>query len=166
MAVYHESFKVKSNNHKPIFHDVTDKVKEALSNSKIKNGIVTVYSQHTTCSVIIQEESHDTILDGTKFLLQDLLDVLEKIIPTCKREGNYLHPGPEHIKHAEEDLNELGVWSLNTDAHLRSCIIGRSETIPIVDAKLELGDFGQIYFIDFDSVRTRERFVHIQIIGE
>lgn len=166
MAVYHESFKVKNYNHKPIFHDVTEKVKEIVSSTNIKNGIVVVYSQHTTCSIIIQEESHDVTMDGTKFLMQDLLDVLEKIIPTCKREGNYLHPGPLHIKHAEENLNELGVWSLNTDAHLRSCIIGRSETIPLVDSKMELGEFGEIYLVDFDSVRTRERFVHVQIIGE
>ena len=85
MSVYHESFKVKNNNHKPIFHDVTEKVKEIVSNTNIKNGIVVVYSQHTTCSIIIQEESHDVTMDGTKFLMQDLLDVLEKIIPTCKR---------------------------------------------------------------------------------
>lgn len=87
-----------------------------------------MYSQHTTCSVIIQEESHDTIFDGTKFILQDLLDVFEKIIPKYRKEGQYLHPGPKHIKHATENLNELEVWSLNTDAHLRSCLLGRSES--------------------------------------
>ena len=77
-----------------------------------------------------------------------------------------MHPGPEHITHAMVNLDEEAVWSLNTDAHLRSCLIGRSETIPIVDEKLELGEFGQIYFIDFDSVRARERVVRVQIVGE
>ena len=166
MTVYHNSFKVQNDKTKPIFHDVTDKIKEIVSISSVKNGIAVVYSQHTTCSVIIQEESHDTILDGTKFILQDLLDIFEKIIPKCRKEGQYLHPGPKHIKHATEDLNELEVWSPNTDAHLRSCILGRSESIPIINRKLELGEFGEIYFVDFDSVRRRERFVHIQIIGE
>jgi secondary thiamine-phosphate synthase enzyme len=142
MTVYQKSFQLQSKNHKPNFHDVTEKVKEIVSDSGIKNGIATIYSQHTTCSVIIQEESHDATLDGTKYLLQDLLDVFQKIIPRCRKGGEYLHPGPEHIKCAVEKLNEQAIWSLNTDAHLRSCILGRSETIPIIDEKLELGEFG------------------------
>jgi len=166
MVVYHDSFKVKNNMNKAIFHNITIKVKEIVSASSIKNGIVVVYSQHTTCSVIIQEESHDTIFDGTKFILQDLLDIFEKTIPKCRREGQYLHPGPKHIKHATEGLNEQAVWSLNTDAHLRSCLLGRSESIPVINGKLELGEFGEIYFADFDSVRKRERFVQVQIVGE
>ena len=165
MAVCHEFFRITSGS-KPIFHDVTDKIKKIVSKSGIKNGTTTVYSQHTTCSVIIQEESHDTTFDGTKFLLQDLLDIFEKIIPRCRRENQYLHPGPKHIEHAVGNLRESPVWSLNTDAHLRSCVLGRSETIPIIDGKLELGEFGQIYFIDFDAVRERERVVRVQVIGE
>lgn len=165
MAVHQESFRIETEA-KPTFHDVTDKVREIAARSGIRNGIVAVYSQHTTCSVMIQEESHDSTYDGTKFLLQDLLDVFQKMIPSCRREGQYLHPGPEHIKHATENLDELAVWSLNTDAHLRSCLMGRSETIPLVDGRLELGEFGQIHFIDFDSVRARERIVRTQIVGE
>jgi len=166
MTVHHHSFKVKNDKSKPIFHDVTDKVGEIVRTSSVGNGIAVVYSQHTTCSVIIQEECHDTINDGTKFILQDLLEVFDDIIPKCIREGQYLHPGPEHIDVATKELNESSTWSLNTDAHLRSCILGRSESIPIIDGKLELGDFGKIYFVDFDSVRKRERNVHIQIVGE
>jgi secondary thiamine-phosphate synthase enzyme len=163
---HHKCFKVQSNGHKPTFHDVTGKVKEFVASSGVKNGIATVYSQHTTCSVIIQEEAHDATLDGTKFVLQDLLDVFEKIIPRCRKSGQYMHPGPAHIQHATKNLGEEAVWSLNTEAHLRSCILGRSETIPIIDGVLELGDFGMIYFVDFDCVRERERSVHVQIIGE
>ena len=166
MTVYHDSYKVKNNKNKEAFYDITSKVKEIVSNSSVKNGIAVVYSQHTTCSVIIQEDSYDTTFDGTKFVFQDLLDIFEKIIPKCRREGQYLHPGPKLIKHATEDLHELVAWALNTDAHLRSCLLGRSESIPIINEKLELGEFGKIYFVDFDSVRKRERLVHIQIIGE
>ena len=164
MAVYHKSFSVNTEA-KPSFSDVTDKVEEIVADSGIGSGIVTVYSQHTTCSVMIQEEAHDTTYNGTKYILQDLLDVFQKIIPRCRKEGDYLHPGPEHIKDAVS-RKELPVWSLNTDAHLRSCIMGRSEAIPLVDGKLELGEFGQIYFVDFDAVRARERTVRIQIVGE
>jgi len=165
MVVLNDSFKVKNPNNKPVFHDITERIKEIISNSQVENGIVVVFSQHTTCSVIIQEDSHDTNADGTKFLLQDLLNIFENIIPECKKEGQYLHPGQEHLKYAES-LNEQRNWCLNTDAHLRSCILGRSETIPIKDSKMILGEFGKIYLIDFDSIRKRERTVNIQIIGE
>ena len=166
MAVVHNVFQVKNDVIKPKFHDITKKVKEYIRDSGIKNGIAVIYSQHTTCSVIIQEESHDTTYEGTKFILQDLLDIFEKTIPKCRKEGQYMHPGREHIDHAIKNLGEEATWSLNTDAHLRSVMLGRSETIPIIDGEPELGEFGEIYFVDFDSVRKRQRNVHLQIIGE
>ncbi len=166
MTVYHATAAVHSPLMKPMFHDVTGPAADAVARSGVANGIVTVYSQHTTCSVIIQEESHDRLYDGTEHLLQDLLDRLETLIPTCRHEGQYLHPGPKHISHAVSDLGEEAVWSLNTDAHLRSCLIGRSETIPIVAGHLQLGEFGRIYFVDFDGVRARDRIVQFQVLGE
>lgn len=166
MTVHHARFPVQSPLRKPMFHDVTDQVKEAVRDSGVRNGIVNVYSQHTTCSVMIQEEAHDTLYDGTKFILQDLLDVFEKIMPACRKEGQYLHPGKEHIDHAVNNLGEEAVWSLNTDAHLRSCLLGRSETLPVEDGRVQLGEFGEIYFIDFDTVRERQRTVRVQVLGE
>lgn len=165
MTVYHEFFKIQTDP-RPSFYDVTEQVKAIVSRSGVKEGIAVVFSQHTTCSVMIQEESHDTTLNGTKFILQDLLNVFDGLIPKCQHEGQYLHPGPKHVQYAVEELNESPAWALNTDAHLRSSLMGRSETVPILAGKLELGEFGQIYFIDFDGVRSRERTVRVQIIGE
>jgi secondary thiamine-phosphate synthase enzyme len=165
MTVHHEVFELDTEP-KPSFYDVTDRVKAIVARSGVKDGIAVVYSQHTTCSVMIQEESHDTTYNGTKYLLQDLLDVLQTVIPQCRREGQYLHPGPQHIEYATEVLGESAAWSLNTDAHLRSCILGRSESIPILQGNLELGEFGLVYFIDFDGVRARKRKVRVQIVGE
>jgi secondary thiamine-phosphate synthase enzyme len=166
MTVHHETVRVHSPLHKPMFHDVTAAAESAVAGSGIRNGTITVYSQHTTCSVIIQEESHDRLYDGTEHLLQDMLDRLEVLVPTCRHEGQYLHPGQLHIRHAVEDLDEEATWSLNTDAHIRSGLIGRSETIPVVDGRMELGEFGRIYFVDFDGVRARDRTVHLQLVGE
>jgi secondary thiamine-phosphate synthase enzyme len=165
MVAYHELFMLITDA-KPSFYDVTARVKEIVSRSGVRDGIAVIYSQHTTCSVIIQEESHDETYAGTKFLLQDLLDVFEKVAPECRKEGQYMHPGPRHIEYVTKDLGELPTWSLNTDAHLRSCMMGRSETVPLVAGELQLGEFGQIYFIDFDGTRARERFVRVQVIGE
>lgn len=165
MTVHHHAFEVQSKQ-QVTFHDVTSEVERAVADSGASQGIAAVYSQHTTCSVMLQEESHDTTPDGTKFLLRDLLDIFEKLTPKCLEYGQYHHPGDEHIEHATKNLGEQAEWSLNTDAHLRSCLMGRSETIPIVDGKLQLGEFGQVYFIDFDTVRPRKRTVRIQVLGE
>jgi secondary thiamine-phosphate synthase enzyme len=165
MTVYHELFEINTEA-RATFHDVTDQVKAIVARSGVTNGITVVFSQHTTCSVMIQEESHDTTYNGTKYILQDLLDVFEAIIPQCRREGQYLHPGPQHAAYAVDTLGEKVEWSLNTDAHLRSCLMGRSESIPLVGGKLELGQFGQVYFIDFDGTRARKRIVRVQIVGE
>jgi secondary thiamine-phosphate synthase enzyme len=164
MATYHESFKIQSDR-RPTFHDITEKVEDVLMHANIKDGIVLVYSQHTTCSVLVQEESDDKNYWGTGLLLQDLVDVFEKICPTCRTEGQYLHPGPKHIEIATKKRKEEAFWSLNTDAHLRSCILGRSVSLPAIQGKLELGEFGRIFFADFDQVRARQRTVIVQIVG-
>ena len=164
MTVYHEIFKIQSDR-RPPFHDVTDQVQVALKKSKVKEGILLVFSQHTTCSVMIQEASDDINYWGTELLMQDLVNVLTKIVPTCLTEGQYLHPGPKHIQ-AAAGRDELASWSLNTDAHLRSVLMGRSVSVPVNDSAMILGEFGRIYFADFDQVRARERNVRVQIVGE
>lgn len=164
MTVYHDTFQIQSDR-RPTFEDVTEQVKKIYQNSRVANGILVVFSQHTTCSVLIQEASDDVNYWGTELLMQDLVNSLEKIIPTCKTEGQYLHPGPKHIQ-AAAGRDEEAFWSLNTDAHLRSVLLGRSVTIPVVDGELVLGEFGRIYFADFDQVRARQRTVRVQIVGE
>lgn len=163
--VYRESFRVQSNDKICSFHDVTEKTQEIAKRSGIKNGIVVVYSHHTTCCVITQECAFDRSVTGLETLQQDLVDIMDDIIPICKHERMYLHPGPKALAFAEEH-GEDARGCHNTDAHLRSSIIGRSETIVLIDAELDLGEFGRVYFIDFDQTRARERTVQIMIIGE
>lgn len=165
MTIYHKVIEVNSDN-LPSFHDVTDQVVSTVANSGINNGIAVVYSQHTTCSIIIQEDSRDETYTGTKFIFQDLLDVLDNLIPQCKKEGQYLHPGPKCVEYSVSEVGEKAAWTLNTDAHLRSSLIGRSEAIPIVNGDLELGEHGHIYFADFDGTRSRKRNMRVQVIGE
>lgn len=161
--IIHESFKIQSIA-RPTFHDVTDEVAAIIQNNGVKDGIALVFSQHTTCSVFIQEQSDDVDYYGTQFVLQDMVNAMSKIIPTCDTENQYLHPGPVHIEIAGRERNEEPWWSLNTDAHLRSVLLGRSESVPVLDGKMMLGEFGRIYFADFDQVRARERTVRVQIV--
>ncbi len=163
--VYNESFKLESRHRAVSFHDVTEQVKEIAARSGIKNGIVVVYSHHTTCSVITQECAFDMSMTGLETLQQDLVNVFENIIPTCRYEGMYLHPGQKALVFAEEH-GEDNFGCHNTDAHLRSSIIGRNVTIVSVNGELDLGEFGRIHFIDWDQTRGRTRTVQVMIIGE
>lgn len=163
--LYKKSLKLESNHRAVSFHDITDSVKEIVKESKINNGILVVYSHHTTCSVITQECAFDMSMTGLETLQQDLVNVFEEIIPTCRYEGMYLHPGPKALKFAEEH-GEDNFGCHNTDAHLRSSIIGRSITVVIDDGVADLGEFGRIHFIDFDQTRGRNRTVQIMVIGE
>lgn len=165
MSYYHYQFVVNSDR-RIIFEDVTEKVCDQIVNSGIISGAMTIYSQHTTCSVFIQEQSDDVNYWGTQYILQDMVNGLEKIFPKCEAEGQYLHPGPLHIEIAKREREEEPFWSLNTEAHLRSVLLGRSVTVPIIDGKAVLGEFGRIYFADFDQVRARSRIVRVVIAGE
>ena len=120
--VYAKKFKVMSNNGIVTFHNVTAQVKELLKESGIQNGTVTVYSHHTTCCVITQEAAFDMSMTGLETLQQDFVEMFEQILPTQRKEGMYLHPGPKALKFAEEhDEDARGCH--NTDAHLRSALV-------------------------------------------
>jgi|1185.fasta_scaffold353052_1 secondary thiamine-phosphate synthase enzyme len=165
MAVHHATIDIDSEA-RVTFHDVTAQVAGRLRDCGIENGLAVISSPHTTCSVLIQEESHDTTHLGVEFLMQDLTDVLGRIIPDCTAEGQYRHPGPLHIEGAIRERAEEAWWSLNVDAHLRSVILGRSESVPVVAGRLALGEFGRIYFADFDQMRARPRNVQLTFMGE
>ena len=162
--VYREAITVQSNDKVCTFHDVTAQVREIVGRSGIQNGIVVVYSHHTTCSVITQECAFDYSMTGLETLQQDLVDVFEEWIPTCRREGQYLHPGPKALVFAAEH-GEDARGCHNTDAHLRSSIIGRNVTVVLIDGQMDLGDFGFIHFIDWDQTRARKRTVQVMVIG-
>ena len=163
--VYREAIKLQSNDKVVTFHDVTDRVKEIAAASGIRDGIVVVYSHHTTCSVITQECAFDVSMTGLETLQQDLVDVFEKVVPTCSREGIYLHPGPKALAFAAS-VGEDARGCHNTDAHLISSIIGRNVTIVMAEGEMDLGEFGHIHFIDWDKTRGRSRTVQVMVIGE
>jgi len=165
MKIVTEYIKLDSPGMRPTYHSITDQVKDIVARAQVNAGICVVFSRHTTCTVIIEEDSMDMAYTGATYLQQDLTDVLESMIPTCRKEGQYMHPGPLATEFAATH-GEDKPGTLNTDGHLRSSIMGRSESIPIIDGKLELGDFGHIYFIDLDQTRPRQRRVVVQIIGE
>lgn len=180
MAVYKESIRLQSHGITPTFCNITPQVKEAIANSDIKEGIVTIISPHTTCSVFFEEFVHDYIGKGvdekTEFLQKDLNLCLQKIVPDQTEmppAGEYMYPGEAHFKDVESWPNAAEYLPggdrtalLNADAHIKSTIIGSSATLEVTDGKLGVGSTGYIYFVDFDRTRERTRTCKIIIIGE
>lgn len=119
------------------FHDITAQVKLAVRESGVSEGLCTVYCPHTTAAITINENADPDVQRDLKFALADAFGESDR---------------PE-FHHAEG----------NSHAHLKSSLVGASETIPISAGKLALGIWQGIYFCEFDGPRHR-RF-HVQIIG-
>lgn len=149
------------------FFDVTEQVKEMIKKSGIENGTVTVQSPHTTCAVFFEEYVHDENPIGHDYLQMDLNKGLRKIFPD-ETEFNdyYFYPGIKHLTRPERPHFEFEGISLNGPAHLKSTLLGASQTFVIHQGKLQTGSFGSVWFVDFDSTRPRKRKCIICIQGE
>ncbi len=112
--------------------DITQDVIDIVNNSGILNGLVNVYAQGATAAVMIQENWDISVQT-------DMLNLLRKHIP----KGVWLHDSQDG----------------NGDAHLKAGLIGPSETIPLIDGKLALSTWQNIFFCEFDGPRTKRRVV-------
>ncbi|WP_010233148.1 YjbQ family protein [Clostridium arbusti] len=171
MVVYNDELILRSNGNRVSYFEITNKIREIVAKSGVKNGICVVVSPHTTCSVFFEEYSHDRNYTGDEYLQVDLNNTFEKILPRCLSDGQYYHPGPEHTAFGDTLSAEYVPDSdhralLNTEAHLKGTFIGSSETFIIQDSKLQIGGVGYIYFVDWDQNRVRDRHCKVQILGE
>lgn len=123
-------------------HDITNKVEKEVQQSKIKSGSVTVYTQHTTCAIKINENEEK--------LREDMLFFLEKIVP---QKGKYGH-----------DIAPVD-GRKNAHSHLKALLLTASETIPIQNGKMMLGSWQRIFLIELDGPREK-RNVIIHCMGE
>ena len=132
--------------------DVTDDVRAAVERSEVENGMVLVYSPHTTCAVVINE-----LEDG---FLEDFAEFLAELAPA---EGRY-------YRHDDLAVRTQGIEDDTADfpnghSHLRAGMLSSSsQSIPIVDGSLLLGTWQRVFFCELD--RSRPRKVFIQVIGE
>jgi secondary thiamine-phosphate synthase enzyme len=120
--------------------DITHNVVEAVTRSKLRNGIVTVFIPGSTGAI--------TTIEYESGLLIDLPNILERVAP---KKLVY-----EHEKRWHDG---------NGHSHVRASIIGPSITVPFINGRLTLGTWQQIIFIEFD-VRSRNRNIVLQIIGD
>jgi len=123
------------------FENISERVRQALASTSLRTGILTVFIQHTTASVLIIEDEPGIRAD-TKVLWQRLI------------------PADPNWQHNQRNRGED-----NGHSHLRGQMQGQSLTIPFNDRMMMLGTWQQIVILDFDT-RPRTRELVIQIIGE
>ena len=146
------SLKVTSNT-APEFIDITEEVAEYLSQSEITNGIVVVFSRHTTCSVVIQENE--------PLLLEDFKEMLNRLSPS---KGVYKH-NDFSVRTVHMHENECA----NGHSHCQGLILGTSETIPVLQGKMYLGEWQRIFLLELDGEKADQvayREVIVQIMGQ
>ena len=114
-------------------YSITSQVCEAITKSGVKEGIAVVFCSHTTAGITINENFGDDVV-------HDLLLGLDKAFPDRR-----------------EFIHNEG----NSSAHIKSSVVGVSETIIISNGKPLLGTWQGIYFCEFDPPRSRKFFVKV-----
>ena len=112
--------------------DITPEVKAVVARSGIRNGLVNLYAQGATAAIMIQENWDDSVQT-------DVINLLRKLAPN----GVWLHDAQDG----------------NGDSHLKSGLVGPSETVPLIDGQLGLSTWQNIFFCEFDGPRSDRRIV-------
>ena len=115
-----------------ILVDITDQVAAAVQRSGIQSGLVSVYAQGATAAIMIQENWDESVQT-------DVINLLRQMIPR----GVWLHDQQDG----------------NGDSHLKAGLVGPSETIPIMDGRLGLSRWQNIFFCEFDGPRQERQVV-------
>ncbi|MDA3881701.1 MAG: secondary thiamine-phosphate synthase enzyme YjbQ [Bacteroidales bacterium] len=113
-------------------YDITQKVSHIVSSSGIQEGLAQVYVQGATAGIMIQENWDDSVQT-------DVINFLEKIIP----KGVWLHDAQDG----------------NGDSHLKAGLVGPSESIPIINGKLGLSTWQNIFVCEFDGPRQSRNII-------
>lgn len=115
------------------FHNITNKVKDAVNKSNVKDGLCIIYSPHTTAGITINEAADPDVVG-------DMLFAFDKFFP---------------------DMREFRHYEGNSTAHIKTSIVGCSQTVIIKNGELLLGTWQGIYFAEFDGPRHRTFYVKI-----
>ena len=140
MVIISKSLKISSSSNFQIIditHDIIAILNETSKENKIENGIVNIFTKHSTSAIRVNENEKGLLLDFEK-ALKDIV----------KEKDNYKHDFIDN----------------NAASHIRAFLLGSSETIPIVDGRLDLGTWQSIFFIELDGPR-RNRTIDLTFIG-
>src|SRR5213593_4156758 len=138
MQVQHEEFEVRTNGKGT--YEITDGVEEKIDKSGVRNGIVTIFVQHTSCSLTAME-------NAAPAARRDVERFFEKLVP---EDADY-----EHDDEGPDDM----------PSHIRTVLTRTSETVPIIDGKMQLGTWQGIFLFEHRRAPHRRK-VFVIVIGE
>ena len=136
----------------PDFIDITEDVEGCIESSGVTHGIVVVFSKHTTAAVVIQENE--------PLLLEDFRRLLENIASSdAKYRHNDFDVRTVHMHEGE---------CPNGHSHCQHLVLGSSETIPLAEGKMTLGEWQRVFMVELDGEKAEQvghREVIVQILG-
>ena len=139
MRIYQEQLEVHSDGRGT--YEITDDIQAKIDQSGLSNGIVSVFVQHTSCSLIIMENADPTAR-------RDLEEFFNRIVPE----------DADYFTHGSEGSDDM-------PSHIRMVLTRTSETVPIVDGKMRLGTWQGIFLFEHRRAPHRRK-IWITIIGE
>jgi len=139
MRIYHDQLEVRT--HAKGLYEITDEVQSKIESSGVQTGIITVFIQHTSCSVVIMENADPTAR-------RDLEEFFDRLVPE--------HAA--YFTHRSEGSDDM-------PSHIRMVLTRSSETVPIVDGKMQLGTWQGIFLFEHRRAAHRRK-VSITMIGD
>ena len=139
MRVYHDQLEVRT--HDKGLYEITDEVLSKVESSGAQTGTVTVFVQHTSCSVVIMENADPTAR-------RDLEEFFDRLVPE----------DAAYFTHRSEGSDDM-------PSHIRMVLTRTGETVPIVDGQMQLGTWQGIFLFEHRRAAHRRK-VSITIIGE
>jgi secondary thiamine-phosphate synthase enzyme len=139
MHVHHEGLEVRT--HGKGLYEITDDVQSKIDKSRVRNGTVTVFVQHTSCSIVIMENADPTAQ-------RDLEKFFDRLVPE----------NADYFTHDTEGGDDM-------PSHIRMVLTRTSETMPIMDGKMQLGTWQGVFLFEHRRAPHRRK-LFLTIMGE
>ena len=138
MRVFNDRLEVRTNGKGT--YEITDQVQDRISNSGVRNGLITLFVHHTSCSLIVME-------NAAPAARRDVERFFDRLVPE--------HENYEHDDEGPDDM----------PSHIRMVLTRTSESIPIVEGKMQLGTWQGIFLFE-DRRAPHRRRICLTIMGE
>ena len=139
MRIHHEELELRTKG--KALYEITDQVQAKIDVCAVRNGIVTVFVQHTSCSIVIMENADPTAR-------RDLEEFFERLVPE----------DTDYFTHGSEGSDDM-------PSHIRMALTRTSETIPIADGRMQLGTWQGIFLFEHRRAPHHRKLL-VTIIGE
>ena len=139
MHVHHDHLEVRTDGRG--LYEITDEVQSQIEECGVRSGMVTVFVQHTSCSIVIMENADPTAR-------RDLEEFFDRLVPE----------DADYFTHGSEGSDDM-------PSHIRMVLTHTSETVPIANGKMQLGTWQGIFLFEHRRAPHRRK-IFVTIMGE